>query len=126
MYFTVSGGPFGTESAVAHAGALYTLLGFTLFPLLWSVPEALITAELATAYPEASGCVAWVTEAFGDRPGIANGYLTWLSGVADNSLYPALFLEYALVGEEGGRGEGRLGDGTVGRWLLTVGIVSFF
>ena len=36
-----------------------------ILPLVWSVPEALITAELATTFPENSGYVAWVTAAFG-------------------------------------------------------------
>ncbi len=31
---------------------MLTILGFLIFPILWSVPEALITAELATAFPE--------------------------------------------------------------------------
>lgn len=53
------------QDAVAAAGPLLTLLGFVVFPILWSVPEALITAELATAFPENSGYVAWVTAAFG-------------------------------------------------------------
>lgn len=34
------------------AGPMLTILGFLIFPILWSVPEALITAELATAFPE--------------------------------------------------------------------------
>ena len=41
------------------------IIGFIVFPLIWSVPEALMTAELATAFPENSGYVAWVTAAFG-------------------------------------------------------------
>lgn len=53
------------QDAVAAAGPLLTILGFVVFPILWSVPEALITAELATAFPENSGYVAWVTAAFG-------------------------------------------------------------
>ncbi|CAK7323121.1 unnamed protein product [Dovyalis caffra] len=32
------------------AGPFYALLGFLIFPFLWSIPEALITAELSTAY----------------------------------------------------------------------------
>ena len=44
---------------------MLTVLGFLILPLIWSVPEALITAELATAFPENSGYVAWVTAAFG-------------------------------------------------------------
>jgi len=55
VFYKVSGGPFGCEPAVKAAGPFYALLGFTLFPILWSIPEALITAELGSAYPEPSG-----------------------------------------------------------------------
>lgn len=37
-------------------GPFYALVGFSLL-LVWAVPEALITAELSTAMPEASGSV---------------------------------------------------------------------
>jgi hypothetical protein len=49
------------------------ILGFIVFPLAWSVPEALITAELATAFPENSGYVAWVSAAFGPFWGFQEG-----------------------------------------------------
>lgn len=55
VFYKVSGGPFGCEPTVKAAGPFYALLGFALFPLLWCVPEALITAELGSAYPEPSG-----------------------------------------------------------------------
>ncbi|KAG2487400.1 hypothetical protein HYH03_013969 [Edaphochlamys debaryana] len=90
IFFEVSGGPFGTEDAVSAAGPLLTILGFLIFPLLWSVPEALITAELATAFPENSGYVAWVTAAFGPFWGFQEGLWSWISGVTDNSLYPVM------------------------------------
>ncbi|KXZ49449.1 hypothetical protein GPECTOR_21g675 [Gonium pectorale] len=90
IFFEVSGGPFGTEDAVSAAGPLLTIVGFLVFPLLWSVPEALITAELATAFPENSGYVAWVTAAFGPFWGFQEGLWSWLSGVTDNSLYPVM------------------------------------
>ena len=53
------------QDAVNAAGPLLCILGFIIVPLIWSVPEALMTAELATAFPENSGYVAWVTAAFG-------------------------------------------------------------
>ncbi|EFJ45190.1 amino acid carrier 4, partial [Volvox carteri f. nagariensis] len=90
IFFEVSGGPFGTEDAVSAAGPLLTILGFLVFPVLWSVPEALITAELATAFPENSGYVAWVTAAFGPFWGFQEGLWSWMSGVTDNSLYPVM------------------------------------
>eukprot|EP00882_Tetradesmus_deserticola_P016009 GHRQ01017077.1.p1 GENE.GHRQ01017077.1~~GHRQ01017077.1.p1 ORF type:complete len:485 (+),score=158.81 GHRQ01017077.1:249-1703(+) len=93
IFFEVSGGPFGTEDAVAAGGPLLVLAGLLIFPLLWSVPEALITAELATAFPENSGYVAWVTAAFGPFWGFQEGFWSWLSGVTDNSIYPVMFAD---------------------------------
>ena len=58
-------GHFVLQDAVSAGGPLLAILGFLLLPLIWSVPEALITAELATTFPENSGYVAWVTAAFG-------------------------------------------------------------
>jgi hypothetical protein len=55
VFYKVSGGPFGCEPTVKAAGPYYALLGFIFFPLLWSIPEAFITAELGSAYPEPSG-----------------------------------------------------------------------
>ena len=53
------------QDAVSSGGPLAAVLGFAILPLIWSVPEAMITAELTTAFPENSGYVAWVTAAFG-------------------------------------------------------------
>ncbi len=94
IFYDVSGGPFGVEDAVSSAGALLTIVGFIVLPLCWSVPEALITAELCTAFPENSGFVAWVTAAFGPRWGFLEGFFKWLSGVTDNALYPVIFFTY--------------------------------
>ena len=54
-----------TQDAVSEGAPLLAVLGFLVLPIVWSVPEALVTAELATAFPENSGYVAWVTAAFG-------------------------------------------------------------
>lgn len=113
-FYSVSGGAFGIEQIVQAAGPLYALLGFSLL-LVWALPEALVTAELSSALPEASGSVAWVHAAFGPFWGYVilllpvlalmpntvhsnstrfqKGWLSWLSGVSDNSLYPMLFLD---------------------------------
>eukprot|EP01006_Ploeotia_vitrea_P000440 TRINITY_DN103058_c0_g1_i1.p1 TRINITY_DN103058_c0_g1~~TRINITY_DN103058_c0_g1_i1.p1 ORF type:complete len:598 (-),score=30.08 TRINITY_DN103058_c0_g1_i1:812-2605(-) len=94
VFFEVSGGPFGSEDAVSAAGPLYAMLGFLILPLAWSVPEALITAELGTMFPEDAGYVAWVTAAFGEFCGFLEGVLSWVSSVTDNAIYPVLFLSY--------------------------------
>lgn len=92
IFYGVSGGPFGLELIVKAGGPFYALTGFALL-LVWALPEALVTAELATAMPEASGSVAWVTVAFGPFWGFQKGWLSWVSGVVDNALYPVLFID---------------------------------
>ncbi|KAI5438263.1 probable polyamine transporter At1g31830 isoform X1 [Lathyrus oleraceus] len=94
IFYEVSGGPFGVEDTVRAAGPLLALLGFLVFPFIWSVPEALITAEMGTMFPENSGYVVWVSTALGPFWGFQQGWMKWLSGVIDNALYPVLFLDY--------------------------------
>jgi amino acid transporter len=88
IFYDVSGGPFGIEDAVRTGTPLLALLGFLVLPIAWSVPEAMVTAELATAFPENSGFVAWVTAAYGPWWGWMEGWFKWLSGVTDNAIYP--------------------------------------
>jgi hypothetical protein len=84
VFYSVSGGPFGVEASVRSAGNFYTLLGFVVFPFIWSIQEAMMTAELGAAFPEASGGVAWVEEAFGSKWGFLSGFLGWVAGATDN------------------------------------------
>ncbi|GLJ51744.1 hypothetical protein SUGI_1099640 [Cryptomeria japonica] len=97
IYFEVSGGPFGEEPAVQKGGPLVALLGFIIFPFVWSIPEALLTAELATAYPDNGGYVVWATAAFGPFWGFLMGWWKWLNGVIGNAAYPALCLDYLKI-----------------------------
>lgn len=95
IFYEVSGGPFGVEDSVrAGGGPLLSLLGFLIFPLIWSIPEALVTAELATSFPQNGGYVQWISAAFGPFWGFQEGFWKWFSGVIDNALYPVLFLDY--------------------------------
>lgn len=95
IFYEVSGGPFGVEDSVkAGGGPLFSLLGFLIFPIFWSIPEALVTAELASSFPENGGYVIWISSAFGPFWGFQEGFWKWFSGVMDNALYPVLFLDY--------------------------------
>ena len=96
IFYNVSGGPFGIEQAVRAGGNFYAIMGFLLAPFIWSIPEALMTAELGSLFPEASGSIAWLEEAFGKKAGLVNGYFCWISGVTDNAIYPALFMQYVV------------------------------
>lgn len=55
-----TGGPFGIEPSLNAAGNLYAICGFAAMPFLWSFPEALMTYELSTMFPCASGGVRFV------------------------------------------------------------------
>ncbi len=76
----MSGGPFGIEPSIRAGGNFYAILGFVLFPLVWSIPEALVTAELGSAFQDPSAGVAWVEEAFGETMAYLCGFLAWVSG----------------------------------------------
>lgn len=94
IYFEVAGGPYGEEPAVKAAGPLYALLGFMIFPFIWSIPEALITAELSTAFPGDGGFVIWADRAFGPFFGSLMGSWKFLSGVINIAAFPVLCIDY--------------------------------
>lgn len=84
VFYNVSGGPFGIEPSIRSAGNFYAVAGFIIFPFIWAIPEALVTAELGGAFRDPSAGVAWVEEAFGERTAGMCGYLGWISGATDN------------------------------------------
>ncbi|OWM73402.1 probable polyamine transporter At3g13620 [Punica granatum] len=94
IYFEVAGGPYGEEPTVQAAGPLLAILGFLIFPFIWSVPEALITAELSTAFPGNGGFVVWAERAFGPFPGSMMGSWKFLSGVINIAAFPVLCIDY--------------------------------
>ena len=61
IFYEVSGGPFGVEDTVGAVGPLLALLGLLIFPFIWSIPKALIMAEMGTMFPENSGYVIWAS-----------------------------------------------------------------
>ncbi|KAL3519101.1 hypothetical protein ACH5RR_021690 [Cinchona calisaya] len=94
IYFEVAGGPYGEEAAVGAAGPLLAILGFLIFPFIWSIPEALVTAELATTFPGNGGFVIWAHKAFGPFWGSLMGSWKLLSGVINLASYPVLCVDY--------------------------------
>ncbi|KAL7534500.1 hypothetical protein ACHAXR_005916 [Thalassiosira sp. AJA248-18] len=94
LFFNAGGGPFGVEPSLKAAGNLYAIIGFAAMPLVWALPEAVMTYELSSLYPCASGGVRWTEEAFGEAWGLLVGYLGWVSGVTYSASLPVLFLSY--------------------------------
>jgi amino acid transporter len=94
IFFEVAGGPYGAEPAVQAAGPLYALLGFLIFPFIWAIPEALVTAELSTAMPGNGGYVLWADRAFGPLPGSLMGTWKYVSAAINGAAFPALCADY--------------------------------
>ncbi|KAF4350168.1 hypothetical protein G4B88_019297 [Cannabis sativa] len=101
IYFEVAGGPYGEEPAVQAAGPLFAILGFLIFPFIWSVPEALITAELSTAFPGNGGFVIWAEKAFGPFWGSLMGTWKFLSGVINIAAFPIKPHRWISLGQKG-------------------------
>lgn len=94
IFYEVSGGPFSVEYFVRVEGPLLAILGCLIFPLIWSILEALVTIEMAKMIPENSGYVRLIFSTFGPSQGFQLGWWKWLIGVLGNCLYPILFLDY--------------------------------
>lgn len=65
--------------AASYGFALVTL--YIIAALMFFIPTALITAELATTWPEKGGIYAWVKKAFGPKWGLCVVYLQWIYNV---------------------------------------------
>ncbi len=93
IFFVVSGGPYGLEE-VMKGGVGMGLLLILLMPLIWALPVALLTAELASAIPEQGGYYVWVKRAMGPFAGFLCGWWTWTYSWVDTAIYPVLFVGY--------------------------------
>ena len=68
----------------------YALLLRLTAPLL----QALITAELGTAWPVAGGMAQWVEIGLGEVMGAHNAWWIWVSFIFDAAIYPVMASEY--------------------------------
>ena len=96
-YFLVGGGPSGLELSVIYAGPLPCFIAFLVLPIVWSLPQALITAELSCMMPGNGGSILWLTASFGDIGGWIVGVNSLASSLIDLSLYPMMFASYAVA-----------------------------
>jgi amino acid transporter len=112
VFFNVSGGPYGIEDLVPAFGPGLTLLLLVVTPLFWSLPVALVMAELAAAMPDEGGYVTWTRRAFGDFWAFQVGWWSWIDSFVDVAVYPALFVEYVAFWAPGMT--------ALERWLLAV------
>mmetsp|Transcript_10957 Transcript_10957/g.18760 ORF Transcript_10957/g.18760 Transcript_10957/m.18760 type:complete len:493 (-) Transcript_10957:505-1983(-) len=99
-FASVAGGPYGFEESVGAGGPYLTIVGILLMPFFWSVPSAMMTAELATMMPENGGHILWVDRAFGPFWSFLNSYATLFALIFEGGVYPVMFCDYfeAMLG----------------------------
>lgn len=97
IFFSVSGGPYGLEDIVASIGPLTTLLLILILPIVWTIPEVMIVAELSSTYPVQGGYYRWVEMGLGKFWGFMEGWWSLLYSLIDLSLYPILFTMYLKI-----------------------------
>ncbi|WP_405014012.1 APC family permease [Kitasatospora sp. NBC_01539] len=100
IFFSVSGGAYGIEELFSTSGPGMAILLIVVTPLIYSVPHALVVAELGTAIPEEGGYYHWVKRGLGRFWGFQQGVLQWICSFVDMAVYPVLFTSYlqSLVG----------------------------
>ena len=116
IYFTVSGGAFGLENVFSASGPGLGMLLLVLTPLLWSLPIAFVTAEMATMLPIDGGYYRWVYFAMGRFWGFQEGWWTWLYTFVDMAIYPvtfSIYLKFFFPGMTAWQ-----------QWLVNLGVIA--
>ena len=54
---------------------------YVLAALVFFIPVSIVSAELATAWPERGGIYVWVREAFGEEWGFIAVFLQWFQNI---------------------------------------------
>ena len=113
-FFWVHGGIYGNEAMLMAGPPLYVFILLGIVPFVYSLPIALIVAELSTAFPEDGGYVVWVQEACGRSIGSHHAYWVWVIYVVDAAIYPVLVANYV---------DTMVPMGTTSRGMLAVAII---
>ncbi len=93
-FFTTCGGPFGLEPLPAAVGPGWAVILILLAPLLWSLPMALMVAELSTLIPEEGGYYIWVRDTMGRFWGVQEAWWTMGYSIGLLASFPVLFVSY--------------------------------
>ena len=93
FFFTMSGGPVGSEGMVSSQGPLLAMICSFIYPIIL-LPFGLLAAEFSSIYPRHGGYVYWIREAFGGRISYVCTVISYFAGCSDSALYPAMFVDY--------------------------------
>lgn len=98
---TVAGGGFGIEEIVSSVGLGATMITFCAIPFFWSLPFALSSAELSSAFPEDGGMYLWARQGIGEKAGFASGWAYTIAGFFEPCTFAVLTATYlkTMVGQ---------------------------
>jgi len=94
IFFTTCGGAFGPEPLVGAVGPALALLLIVITPFVWSLPTALMTAELTALIPEEGGYYVWIRKAFGPFWAVQQACWIMTTSVVWLAMFPVLFVSY--------------------------------
>uniref|UniRef100_A0A6B2L457 Amino acid permease/ SLC12A domain-containing protein n=1 Tax=Arcella intermedia TaxID=1963864 RepID=A0A6B2L457_9EUKA len=94
LYFWTCGGPFGVEPAVQAGGALLTWVCMVIAALCWSLPQAIMAAELSLMMDVNGGNIVWVKRAFGDFVAFVNAQTYLVLNLSTLALLVYFFIQY--------------------------------
>jgi amino acid transporter len=127
IFFIVCGGAYGLEPLVGAVGPGWAILLVLVTPLFWSLPIALMVAELSSSIPAEGGYYVWVRQALGEFWGVQGGWWAICYMMVDLAVYPVLFVSYlasfvpSLRFAEDGSGSLRT---FLFRWLVACAVIA--
>ena len=95
LFFITCGGPFGLEGLIGAVGPGWAVVLIIVTPLIWSLPIALMVAELATLMPEEGGFYVWVRETLGPFWAVQEAWWTICYSIVLLASFSVLFASYS-------------------------------
>lgn len=123
IFFTTCGGAFGLEPLIGAVGPGWALVLILVTPFVWSLPAALMAAELTALLPEEGGYYMWVREAFGSFCAVQQAWWTMVVSLVWLAMFPVLFVTYFsffFPTLEPAGTDPHAGMAAFTRWLLAV------
>ena len=117
IFFTTCGGAYGLEPLIGAIGPAWAIVLILVAPLVWSLPTALMAAELTTLMPEEGGYYVWIRETFGPFWAVQQACWMTTCAVVWMAIYPVLLVAYLsfLIPA--------LSTSAVLRWLIAVLVI---
>lgn len=124
-YFTACGGAFGIEPLVGAVGPGWSMALIIAIPLLYSVPIALMVAELTALIPEEGGFYIWVRDSLGPFWAVQEAWWSIGYSLMLLAVYPVLFATYLEYITRWLWPTGALADHAVlVHWLIAVALIG--